>query len=95
MTGFVECVETLQTLLIDGVTERVVSVVDRSVHVYELTHMTRNRHRRMKEIQSPGTVHSIAMLNERLVVGFSSSFALYSVQGDVAPTGTPRRHATV
>ncbi|KAK2191931.1 hypothetical protein NP493_42g06006 [Ridgeia piscesae] len=58
----------------------------RSVHVYELTHMTRNRHRRMKEIQSPGTVHSIAMLNERLVVGFSSSFALYSVQGDVAPT---------
>ena len=62
-------------------------VVDSSVHVYELTQMTRNRHRRIKDISCPGQVHSITILNERICVGFSSNFGVYSVQGDVAPTG--------
>ncbi len=60
--------------------------VKRSILVYEINR-TRQRHRRVKEIQCPGAVQFIEMVNERLVVGYPSSFAIYSVQGDAAPIG--------
>ena len=58
--------------------------VKRTILIYELNR-TRTRHRRLKEIQVPGTVQFIEVVNERLCVGYPSSFAIYSVQGDSAP----------
>ncbi len=60
--------------------------VKRSILVYEINR-TRQRHRRVKEIACPGVVQVLDMLDERLVVGYPSSFAVYSVQGDAAPIG--------
>ena len=60
--------------------------VKRTIMVFEINR-TRQRHRRVKEIQCPGTVQYIEMMNERLIVGYPSSFAVYSVQGDAAPIG--------
>ena len=58
----------------------------RAVLVYELNH-TKARHRRMREIQCPGIVQHIEMVNERLFVGYPSSFAIYNVNGDGPPIG--------
>ena len=33
----------------------------------------------------PGVVQCLEMMNERLCVGYPSSFAIYSMQGDAAP----------
>jgi serine/threonine-protein kinase MRCK len=58
--------------------------IKRTIMVYELNR-TKFRHRKMKEIQCPGNVQYIEMMNERLCVGYPSSFAIYSVQGEGAP----------
>ena len=58
--------------------------IKRTIVVYELNR-TKMRHRRVKEIQVPGPVQYIEMINERLCVGYPSSFAMYSVQGEGAP----------
>ena len=60
--------------------------VKRQIIVYELNR-TKQRHRRVKEILCPGTVQHIEMCSERLCVGYPSSFALYSVQGEGPPVG--------
>ena len=39
----------------------------------------------MKDIQVPGQVQCVEMMNERLCVGYPSCFAVYSLQGDAAP----------
>jgi hypothetical protein len=39
----------------------------------------------MKDINVPGTVQFVEMMGDRLCVGYPSSFAIYSVQGDAAP----------
>ena len=56
----------------------------RTVVVYELNR-TKTRHRRIKEIQVPGQVQFIEVIEERLFVGYPSSFAIYSLQGEGAP----------
>ena len=58
----------------------------RTIFVYELNR-TKARHRRVKEIQCVGQVQYIEMVNERLCVGYPSTFAVHSVQGDAAPMG--------
>lgn len=58
--------------------------VKRTIFVYELTR-TSLRHRKLKDIQVPGTVQFLALMNERLCVGYPSVFAIYSVQGSGAP----------
>ncbi|ELU12542.1 hypothetical protein CAPTEDRAFT_156898 [Capitella teleta] len=56
----------------------------RTIVVYELNR-TKVRHRKVKEIQCAGQVQYLSMVNEKLFVGFPSSFAIYSVQGDSMP----------
>ncbi|XP_035826923.1 serine/threonine-protein kinase MRCK alpha isoform X4 [Aplysia californica] len=58
--------------------------IKRTVQVYEIN-KTRQRYRKMKDIQVPGQVECIEMMSERLCVGYPSCFAIYSVQGDGAP----------
>ncbi|CAL1542564.1 unnamed protein product [Lymnaea stagnalis] len=58
--------------------------IKRTVQVYEIN-KTRQKYRKMKDIQVPGQVDCIEMMSDRLCVGYPSSFAIYSVQGDAAP----------
>ena len=58
----------------------------RTIYVYELNR-TKQRYRRMKEVMCPGVVQYIGICNERLCVGYPSSFAIYSIQGEGAPVG--------
>ncbi|XP_076464041.1 serine/threonine-protein kinase MRCK alpha-like isoform X3 [Babylonia areolata] len=58
--------------------------IKRTVQVYELV-KTRQRYRKMKDIQVPGMVQCMEMMNEQLCVGYPSCFAIYSMQGDAAP----------
>uniref|UniRef100_H3C824 Serine/threonine-protein kinase MRCK alpha n=1 Tax=Tetraodon nigroviridis TaxID=99883 RepID=H3C824_TETNG len=43
------------------------------------------RHRRLRELQAPASVQWMALLSERLYVGYQSGFTRYSVHGDAAP----------
>uniref|UniRef100_A0A3B5LWZ4 non-specific serine/threonine protein kinase n=1 Tax=Xiphophorus couchianus TaxID=32473 RepID=A0A3B5LWZ4_9TELE len=43
------------------------------------------RHRVLRELQAPGSVQWMGLLNERLYVGYQSGFTRYSVHGDVSP----------
>ncbi|XP_069117855.1 serine/threonine-protein kinase MRCK alpha-like isoform X2 [Argopecten irradians] len=58
--------------------------IKRTIQVYELN-KTRQKYRKMKDIQVPGQVQFIEIMNERLCVGYPSYFAIYSVTGDAAP----------
>ena len=53
--------------------------VKNTIKVFELNR-TKQRHRKVKEIPVPNTVQYMEMKNEHLVVGYPSSFAIYSVQ---------------
>jgi len=44
--------------------------------------------RKVKDIQVPGQIQYLSLTNERLIVGYPSVFALYTVQGSGAPLGT-------
>lgn len=67
------------------------AAIKRAVIVFEINR-TRQRHRRLKEIACPGPVQSLQMAGERLFVGFPSSFAIHSVQGDGMPIGQCPTH---
>uniref|UniRef100_A0A4W5RWL8 non-specific serine/threonine protein kinase n=1 Tax=Hucho hucho TaxID=62062 RepID=A0A4W5RWL8_9TELE len=43
------------------------------------------RHRRLRELQTPGPVQWMGLLSERLCVGYQAGFTRYSVHGDCAP----------
>ncbi|KAL8613630.1 hypothetical protein ACOMHN_022049 [Nucella lapillus] len=58
--------------------------IKRTVQVYELL-KSRQRYRKIKDIQVPGTVQSLEMMSEGLCVGYPSCFAVYSLQGDATP----------
>ncbi|XP_072218586.1 serine/threonine-protein kinase MRCK alpha isoform X2 [Leuresthes tenuis] len=46
---------------------------------------SKTHHRRLRELQSPGTVQWMGLLSERLYVGYQSGFMRYSVHGDLPP----------
>ncbi|BFZ07324.1 hypothetical protein BsWGS_10363 [Bradybaena similaris] len=56
----------------------------RTIQVYEIN-KTRQKYRKMKDIQVRGQVQCIEMMSDRLCVGYPSCFAIYCVQGDAAP----------
>lgn len=58
--------------------------IKRTIQVYEVN-KTRVRYRKLKDIQVPGHVEFVDMMSERLCVGYPSTFAIYTVQGDGAP----------
>nr|XP_061806153.1 serine/threonine-protein kinase MRCK alpha-like isoform X2 [Nerophis lumbriciformis] len=56
----------------------------RQIMCYEVN-KSKVRHRRLRELQAPGIVQWMGLLNERLYVGYQSGFTRYSVHGDVSP----------
>ncbi|XP_072537255.1 serine/threonine-protein kinase MRCK alpha isoform X2 [Salminus brasiliensis] len=56
----------------------------RQVICYEVN-KGKARHRRLREIQVPGVVQWMALLSERLVVGYQAGFIRYSVHSDTPP----------
>ncbi|XP_054474975.1 serine/threonine-protein kinase MRCK alpha isoform X4 [Anoplopoma fimbria] len=56
----------------------------RQIICYEVN-KSKGRHRRLREVQAPGTVQWMGLLSERLYVGYTSGFTRYSVHGDVSP----------
>ena len=60
--------------------------IKRTIQVYDLI-LSRQRHRKVKDIQVPGHVQFLEIFDGRLCVGYPSCFAIYSVQGDAAPMG--------
>ena len=78
------CTSFCTGLVMQGTSTLLCVAIKRTILVYELNR-TKLRHRRLKEIQCPGTVQYVEIVNERLFVGYPSSFAIYSVQGESAP----------
>jgi len=70
-------------LFCQGSTTCVCVAVKKHVLIFELN-ATRLRHRKVAEINLPMTSQYLSVINERMCVGYSSGFALYSLQG-----GTP------
>ncbi|XP_069371289.1 serine/threonine-protein kinase MRCK alpha isoform X1 [Paralichthys olivaceus] len=56
----------------------------RQIICYEVN-KSKARHRRLREVQAPGPVQWMGLLNERLYVGYQSGFTRYSVHGDMSP----------
>ncbi|XP_053300701.1 serine/threonine-protein kinase MRCK alpha isoform X2 [Pleuronectes platessa] len=56
----------------------------RQIICYEVN-KSKSRHRRLREVQAPGPIQWIGLLNERLYVGYTSGFTRYSVHGDISP----------
>ncbi|XP_077442563.1 serine/threonine-protein kinase MRCK alpha isoform X2 [Stigmatopora argus] len=56
----------------------------RQIMCYEVN-KSKVRHRRLRELQAPGLVQWMGLLNERLYVGYQSGFTRYSVHGDLPP----------
>lgn len=51
---------------------------------YEITR-AKPHHRKLWEVQAPGTVQWLGMVRERLCVGYPSGFALLALQGESSP----------
>ncbi|KAM4713544.1 serine/threonine-protein kinase MRCK beta isoform 2-T2 [Anableps anableps] len=56
----------------------------RQVQCYEITR-AKPYHKKLWEVQAPGTVQWLGMLRDRLCVGYSSGFALLALQGESSP----------
>ncbi|KAJ8274801.1 hypothetical protein COCON_G00094260 [Conger conger] len=56
----------------------------RQVICYELN-KSKVRHRKLREIQVPGVVQWMALLSERLCVGYQAGFVQYSLHNEAAP----------
>ncbi|XP_076873597.1 serine/threonine-protein kinase MRCK alpha isoform X2 [Brachyhypopomus gauderio] len=56
----------------------------RQVLCYEIN-KSKGRHRRLRELQAPGVVQWMALLSERLVVGYQAGFTRYALQSDAPP----------
>ncbi|MEQ2172986.1 hypothetical protein GOODEAATRI_027026 [Goodea atripinnis] len=54
------------------------------VQCYEITR-AKPYHKKLWEVQAPGTVQWLGMLRDRLCVGYSSGFALLALQGESSP----------
>lgn len=51
---------------------------------YEITR-AKPHHKKLWEVQAPGTVQWLGMVRERLCVGYPSGFALLALQGESSP----------
>uniref|UniRef100_A0A4W4EL58 non-specific serine/threonine protein kinase n=1 Tax=Electrophorus electricus TaxID=8005 RepID=A0A4W4EL58_ELEEL len=56
----------------------------RQIICYEVN-KSKGRHRRLREIQAPALVQWMALLSERLVVGYQAGFTRYTLQSDTPP----------
>ncbi|XP_059212055.1 serine/threonine-protein kinase MRCK beta isoform X2 [Centropristis striata] len=60
------------------------AAVKRQVLCYEITR-AKPHHKKLWEVQAPGTVQWLGMVRERLCVGYPSGFALLALQGESSP----------
>ncbi|XP_028252583.1 serine/threonine-protein kinase MRCK beta isoform X4 [Parambassis ranga] len=60
------------------------AAVKRQVQCYEITR-AKPHHKKLWEVQAPGTVQWLGMIRERLCVGYPSGFALLALQGESSP----------
>ncbi|XP_029902634.1 serine/threonine-protein kinase MRCK beta isoform X1 [Myripristis murdjan] len=60
------------------------AAVKRQVLCYEITR-SRPHHKKLWEVQAPGTVQWLGMVRERLCVGYPAGFALLALQGESSP----------
>ncbi|XP_034436458.1 serine/threonine-protein kinase MRCK beta isoform X3 [Hippoglossus hippoglossus] len=60
------------------------AAVKRQVQCYEMTR-AKPHHKKLWEVQAPGTVQWLGMVKERLCVGYPSGFALLALQGESSP----------
>ncbi|XP_069028619.1 LOW QUALITY PROTEIN: serine/threonine-protein kinase MRCK beta [Embiotoca jacksoni] len=60
------------------------AAVKRQVLCYEITRM-KPHHKKLWDVQAPGTVQWLGMVRERLCVGYPSGFALLALQGESSP----------
>ncbi|XP_008297136.1 serine/threonine-protein kinase MRCK beta isoform X2 [Stegastes partitus] len=60
------------------------AAVKRQVQCYEITR-AKPHHKKLWEVQAPGTVQWLGMVRERLCVGYPSGFALLALQGESSP----------
>ncbi|XP_069371018.1 serine/threonine-protein kinase MRCK beta isoform X3 [Paralichthys olivaceus] len=58
--------------------------VKRQVQCYEITR-AKPHHKKLWEVQAPGSVQWLGMVKERLCVGYPSGFALLALQGESSP----------
>ncbi|KAM3861663.1 serine/threonine-protein kinase MRCK alpha [Diretmus argenteus] len=56
----------------------------RQIICYEVN-KSKGRHRRVRDLQAPGSVQWMGLLSERLYVGYQGGFTRYSVHGDMSP----------
>ncbi|KAM3602767.1 uncharacterized protein V6R79_010171 [Siganus canaliculatus] len=60
------------------------AAVKRQVQCYEITRV-KPHHKKLWEVQAPGTVQWLGMVRDRLCVGYPSGFALLALQGESSP----------
>ncbi|XP_054616913.1 serine/threonine-protein kinase MRCK beta isoform X2 [Dunckerocampus dactyliophorus] len=60
------------------------AAVKRQVLCFEITR-AKPHHKKLWEVQAPGTVQWLGMVRERLCVGYPSGFALLALQGESSP----------
>ncbi|XP_061602851.1 serine/threonine-protein kinase MRCK beta isoform X3 [Cololabis saira] len=60
------------------------AAVKRQVLCYEITR-AKPYHKKLWEVQAPGTVQWLGMVRDRLCVGYPSGFALLALQGESSP----------
>ncbi|XP_048840937.1 serine/threonine-protein kinase MRCK alpha-like isoform X4 [Brienomyrus brachyistius] len=56
----------------------------RQVICYEIN-KSKTRHRKLREIQAPGAVQWMALMGERLCLGYQAGFVRYALPGEAAP----------
>nr|XP_023662423.1 serine/threonine-protein kinase MRCK alpha isoform X1 [Paramormyrops kingsleyae]XP_023662424.1 serine/threonine-protein kinase MRCK alpha isoform X1 [Paramormyrops kingsleyae] len=56
----------------------------RQVICYEIN-KSKTRHRKLREIQAPGAVQWMALMGERLCLGYQAGFVRYGLPGEAAP----------
>lgn len=56
----------------------------RQVICYEIN-KSKTRHRKLREIQAPGPVQWMALMGERLCLGYQAGFVRYGLPGEAAP----------
>ncbi|XP_061901229.1 serine/threonine-protein kinase MRCK beta isoform X1 [Entelurus aequoreus] len=67
-----------------GGTACLLAAVKRQVLCFEITR-AKPHHKKLWEVQAPGTVQWLGIVRERLCVGYPSGFALLALQGESSP----------
>ncbi|KAG7271604.1 hypothetical protein CRUP_000104 [Coryphaenoides rupestris] len=76
-----------------GATTCLCVAMKRQIICYEVN-KSKARHRRLRELQAPGPVQWMGLLNERLYVGYQAGFTRYSTSTSTSTTSTTTTSST-